>query len=306
MELYNIHPDFMKYKGFKPPMNAVILPIVNFALQRVANRKNQPVGLIKDTYRIHGYMNGMIRLDIFQPRDMNDDSPCLVYFHGGAFVMKAAPHHIWLAQKYALETSCKVVFVDYRLLPRHPFPVGIEDAFSAYDWVLQNTGMLGIDPSRIAVGGDSAGGAIVAAVCLMARDRKVSMPCFQMLIYPATDIRQNTESMKEFTDTPLWNSKLNAKLWKKYLRNGSGEKPEYASPALAENLKGMPPAYVEVAEYDCLRDEGVAFAEALEKDGVSVELFESKQTVHGFEVVQQNDIVAECVKRRIATLKAHL
>ena len=306
MEAYHIHPDFLKYKGVKPPMNAAMLPVVNFALRRVTNRMAPPAGLAKKTHRIHGYQNGAITLDVFEPDDAMNGSPCLVYFHGGAFAMKAAPHHLHLAHKYALETPCKVVFVDYRTLPSHPFPVGIEDAYAAYEWVLRHANMLGIDPTRIAVGGDSAGGTIVAAICLMIRDRKALLPCFQMLIYPATDVRQNTESMKKFTDTPMWNSMLNAKLWKMYLRNGIGEKPEYASPALADTLRGMPPAYIEVAEYDCLRDEGVALANTLKRDGVFVEMYEPKQTIHGYEIAWQNEIVAESVRRRIAALKAHI
>ena len=163
--------------------------------------------------------------------------------------------------------------------------------------------MLGVDPERIAVGGDSAGGALAIGVCLLALERKLTIPCFQMLIYPVTDAKQETPSMLEYRDTPLWNSKLNAKMWRMYLKNVHPGKRAGASPAEAPSLAGMPPAYVEVSAFDCLRDEGIAFAERLSKYGIAVDLCKTKGTIHGFEIAKRNEIVRESIARRIDTLQ---
>jgi len=183
------------------------------------------------------------------------------------------------------------------------FPVGVEDCFAALEWIDQNAEGIGIDSNKIAIGGDSAGGALAAAVCLMARDRKASKICFQMLVYPVTDARQITESVKEFVDTPLWNAKLNQKMWQLYLGHGGHSNKEYASPMEAISLENLPDAYIEVAEFDCLRDEGINFAEALKKNGIHVELNRTIGTIHGFEIAEDSEIVRQSVKKRVEALK---
>jgi len=303
MEKYNIHPDFMKYKHIKPPMHPIALPFVNFFMTYILSKVSIPNGLIEIKHRIAGYQGGVIHVSIFEPVGHTLPLPCLVYFHGGAFALQAAPHHKKLACDYALRTPCKVIFVDYRLLPKNPFPVGLEDCYAAYCWVREHSKGLGIDQNRIAVGGDSAGGALAAGVCLLAKDRGIQMPCFQMLIYPVTDEQQTTRSIKDFADTPMWNSKLNAIMWRMYLKNGFQEKRMYASPAQAHSLQGMPPTYIEVADYDCLRDEGIEFCEKLKSSGVITELYQTQRTVHGFEIAENNEAVRKCINLRIKKLQ---
>ena len=121
--------------------------------------------------------------------------------------------------------------------------------------------------------------------------------------YPVTDEGQNTPSMKQFADTPLWNSKLNAKMWKMYLKGVPPLQRKNASPAAASSFAGIPPTYVEVSEYDCLRDEGIAFAMALQENRIATQLYQTKGTVHGFEIAEQNEIALESVARRIKALK---
>lgn len=305
MKPYKIHPDFMKFKGIKMPMSPAILPSANFVMTQALERAKLPEGLKERRYKIAGYESADIRLSIFEPKETSSEPlPCLVYFHGGAFAIQAAPQHRHQACEFALKTPCKVAFVDYRLLPNNAYPVGLEDCFAAYSWVRENAINIGVDDKHIAVGGDSAGGALAAGVCLLARDREIPMPCFQMLIYPVTDRRQSTASMLEYTDTPLWNGKLNADMWKMYLKNGEPDNPEYASPAEATSLSGMPPSYVEVAEFDCLHDEGIAYAKKLIDSGVACELFETQGTIHGFELAKKSEIVLEATARRIARLQA--
>lgn len=303
MEQYNIHPDFLKYK-ITPPLNPAFLPAVQFFMKRMQDMVKIPKGLKETRRKIPGYQDAPVGISIFEPEEGREPLPALVYFHGGAFALQSAPCHKKLSCSYALNTPCKVVSVDYRLLPENTFPIGLEDCFAAYRWVLENAAQLGISPNRIAVGGDSAGGALSAGVCLLARDRGIPVPCFQMLIYPVMDERQNSASMKKYNDTPLWNSRLNARMWKMYLKDGLPVEKGYASPAEAVSFEGMPPTYVEVAEYDCLRDEGIAFAKALKDSGIPAELYETKRTVHGFEIAEKNEIVKESVDRRIKKLRS--
>jgi acetyl esterase/lipase len=303
MSKYNIHSNFNKYENTKLPLSPLLLPLINALMASSVKRVKPAAGLSVQKRRVPGYHNGMVELSIYEPKDIGTGAPCLIYLHGGAFVLKAAPYHKNLVCEYALQTPCKVVFVDYRLAPKYAFPVGVEDCYAAFEWVAKNAMALGIDSNRIAIGGDSAGAALAAAVSLMARDRKASGICFQMLIYPVTDARQTTESIRDYVDTPMWNSKLNEKMWKLYLRKGTPISREYASPMEATSLENMPDSYVEVSEFDCLRDEGIDFAQALKRNGVQVELYRTKGTVHGYDIAEKSEIVHESVAKRIDALK---
>jgi acetyl esterase len=246
MSKYNISDDFKKYKNIKLPLVPALLPLINMLLTCMVSNRKPAEGISATKKKIPGYKNAVIELTIYEPREIENDAPCLIYLHGGAFALKAAPHHKNLSCEYALKTPCKVIFVDYRLAPKYAFPIGVDDCYAAYIWVCKNAEALGIDKNRIAIGGDSAGGALAAAVCLMARDRKAPRFCFQMLIYPVTDARQTTESIKKYVDTPMWNSKNNKKMWKLYLKDGVHCNREYASPMEAASLENLPDSYVEV------------------------------------------------------------
>jgi acetyl esterase len=303
MSKYNFHADFKKYENMKIPLNPMLLPLVNKLISTGFEMVKPADGVKVSKRKITGFHNELIEVTLFEPLEIQNNAPCLVYLHGGAFVVKAAPYLKSLVCGYALKTPCKVVYVDYRLAPEYPFPVGVEDCYAAFEWVHQNADELGIDKKRIAIGGDSAGGALAAAVNLMALDRNTPTACFQMLIYPVTDARQTTESIKNYTDTPLWNSKQTQKMWALYLKDGIKVKREYASPMEAVSFEQMPPSYVEVAEFDCLRDEGIQFAEALQKSGVQVELIKTPGTVHGFEIAEKSELVHQIVSKRIEVLK---
>ena len=202
--------------------------------------------------------------------------------------------------------------VDYRLMPHYKFPVPPEDVYAAYKWVVTYAEQLHIDPEKIIVAGDSAGGNLATVLSLMARDRGIQIPCLQMMIYPVTDRRMQTPSMEEFTDTPMWNAKLNAQMWEMYLGTEEEleekkiEHIEYASPMEAESLEGLPATYMEVAEFDCLRDEGVAYAKRLEESGIPVEFYELKGAVHGYDNAEDSPIIEEYYEKRINAIKNKL
>lgn len=303
MTKYPIHPDFKKYEKIKTPIPERLLPLMNGVIERSFNKRPPEPGVCETRKVISGYQNEPVELIIYEPEASEERLPCLIYLHGGAFVLKSAAFHKRLICDYASNTPCKVVFVDYRLAPQHPFPVALEDCYAALHWVYQNATEIGIDPRRIGVGGDSAGGALAAGLCLMARDRRAPELCFQMLIYPVTDARLNTHSMKEYIDTPLWNARQNEKMWKLYLKNGCSLERGYASPLEAASFVNLPPTYVEVAEFDCLRDEGILFAETLRKNGIMAELHQTKGTIHGFEIAEDSAIVRQSLKKRVEALK---
>ncbi len=303
MSKYDLHPDLKKFEKITFSLSPSLLPFMNGLLSMAFDRKRPLEDALESQKWIPGFKNASIKLSIFEPKDLPKHAPCLIYFHGGAFALKPAPFHKDLLCYYAAKTPCKVVFVDYRLAPQFPFPVGLMDCYAAFEWVRQNADDLGVDINRIAVGGDSAGGALAAAVSLIARDRKTPSPCFQLLIYPVTDARQVTASMKNFVDTPIWNSGLTRQMWNLYLKNGIPGPRAYASPMEADSFKGLAPAYIEVAEFDCLRDEGVNFADALKQDGVQAELHETKGTMHGFEVSVKSEFVKQILARRVEALQ---
>jgi acetyl esterase/lipase len=303
MSKYNIHSDFKKYENMNLTLSPLLLPLMNRIMVSSGNNLKPLSGVNETKRKISGYKNEVIELAIYEPVDIEKNAPCLIYLHGGAFVLKAATYHKNLVCEYASKTPCKVIFVDYRLAPKYAFPVGVEDCYAALEWVYENAKSLDIDKNKIAIGGDSAGGALASGVSLMARDRKVHNICFQMLIYPVTDARQITASIKNYVDTPIWNSKLNEKMWKLYLKDGVKDKIEYASPIEATSFKNLPNAYIEVAEFDCLRDEGINYAKALQENGIEVDLYKTIGTVHGFDIAEKSEIVYECVSRRINALK---
>jgi acetyl esterase/lipase len=252
---------------------------------------------------IKSYDGAEISVVVIDPYGLEEVSPCLVYYHGGGFFFEGAGYHYKLAKQYALECECRVIFVQYRLAPKNPHPTPAEDCYAALRWTFDNAARLKIDQEKIAVGGDSAGGALAAAVCHMARDRGTDMPLFQLLVYPVTDRRMNYDSCRKYTDTPMWNAKLSVKMWQGYVQDENAPDIAYASPMEAQSFEKLPSAYVETAEFDCLHDEGIAYAEALRKADVSVKLNETRGTMHGFDIVEKAETTKRAVAERISYMK---
>jgi len=303
MGKYNLNKDLRKYQNQKSHLKPTLLPIINRILAISFRMKKISDGVIATKSKIRGYKGNPISITVFEPKGIKRNAPCLIYLHGGAFYLKAATYHKYLIGEYSSKTPCKVVLVDYRLAPKYAFPVGVEDCYAAFKWVYQHADKLEIDKNLIAIGGDSAGGALCAAVTQMARDFKAPKICFQMLVYPVTDARQNSETIKKYVDTPLWDSIENNKMWKMYLKDGDFNQRAYASPMEATSFMDLPDAYVEVSEFDCLRDEGILYAEALEKSGCRVELNKTVGTIHGFEIAEKSKITSESVNRRVKALQ---
>lgn len=308
---YPIHEDFKALAKLNPPLNRALLPAMQKSMGVLWNVERSGDGVAVEKLEIRLDKNRTMRAILYSPEEFQRGTcggllPCLVYYHGGGFVFNAAPYHFHNAREYCRKAGCRVLFVDYRLAPGNPFPAAVDDAFAAYRWAQVNSEELEIDFNCIAVGGDSAGGNLAAAVCLMARNFGAAMPCGMLLMYPALGAREITESVKEFTDTPMCNSHDMEKYGQFYNPNKEHLSPEqriYASPGEAESLEGMPPAYVETAEFDCLRDEGKIFAERLEATGIYTVLHETKGTVHGYDFMSKSSITLESLEKRAAFLK---
>lgn len=208
--------------------------------------------------------------------------PVLVYFHGGGWVMSDLDTHDGLCRALANRSGAVVVSVDYRLAPEARFPAALEDASAATLWVWRNSAYLGADPSRVAVGGDSAGGNLAAATCLWARERGAPPIAFQLLIYPVVDRDFDTRSYHENAEGYHLSRESMIWFWRQYLAEEADGRNPLASPLRADSLAGLPPALVLTAEYDPLRDEGEAYAARLREAGVPVTLTRYQGMIHGF------------------------
>ncbi|MFI7535288.1 alpha/beta hydrolase [Streptosporangium sp. NPDC049376] len=229
---------------------------------------------------------GPVRVRLYAPRERSaEPAPAMVFIHGGGFIVGQIEMGDALLASLAETMGVVSVSVDYRLAPQDPYPAGVEDCYAALVWTAQNAAELGVDPARIAVGGESAGGGLSAAVALLARDRGGPALCLQYLGIPELDDRLDTPSMRAFVDTPGWSRDKAEISWDYYLgqahRPGGDDVPIYAAPARAEDLSGLPPAYVVVCEFDPLRDEGLAYAARLVQAGVPVGLHMYPGTFHG-------------------------
>jgi len=224
---------------------------------------------------------GDIPIRVYMP-DSERPMPGLVFLHGGGWVVGSLQTHDGLCRALANGGGCTVVSVDYRLSPEHKFPAAIDDAVAATRWVFENVSQLGIDRERIAVGGDSAGGNLAAAVALMLRDAAGPRLAFQLLIYPVTDRNFETPSYIANADGFRLTRSAMQWYWNHYLRSAADADDQRASPLRAASLEGLPPAFVATAEYDPLLDEGRAYADRLRAAGVPVEYREYPGLVHGF------------------------
>ncbi|MBN4049437.1 alpha/beta hydrolase [bacterium AH-315-N03] len=225
---------------------------------------------------------GPLALRVYTPRGGPDRLPALVYYHGGGFVLGDLESHDKSCRHLARHAGVVVVAVDYRLAPEHPFPAASDDACAAFRWVYDNADELQIRRDRIAVGGDSAGGNLAAVVCQQMRNEAHPMPAFQLLIYPATDLTRSAESHSTFAEGYLLTRQMIDWFMANYLTEPSQERDPRGSPLVTADLAGLPPAYVAVAGFDPLRDEGEAYAQALMGAGVPTTLRCYGSMVHGF------------------------
>ena len=222
----------------------------------------------------------------------------ILYLHGGGFCFKGSESHAEICVKYANEVGCKLLYVEYRLAHNTPYPTPENDCILMYKYLIDNAETLGISSQKIIVAGDSAGGNLALGVFYNAVNEKITKPHALMLVYPVVDNLMQTESMKNFTDTPMWNAVLNEAMWKVYLPTDSAKDLFKKNHVEANLYTEFPSTYIESAEFDCLRDEAFELAKKLKTAGVNLTLNETKGTMHGYDQVDC-EISRENINKRI-------
>lgn len=223
-----------------------------------------------------------VQVRLYRPDAMAAGSPALYWIHGGGMVLGSVEMNDADCAMWAADLECLVASVEYRLAPEYPFPAPMHDCFAGLSWLAANAADLDVDADRIAIGGASAGGGLAAGLALMARDRRGPSICFQFLVYPMLDHRNDRPSSQAITDFRVWNRDANRAGWDAYLgATDRGAVPPYASPSMAEDLSGLPPAYINVGQFDMFVDEDIAYAQALLRAGVDCELHVYPGAFHG-------------------------
>lgn len=303
MGRYPISRELFPFSHFIPPISERFLKLANShmnAPKKFLNAKG--VTVTKQT--VTGCDGNAVDYYIITPDYLPQQAPCLFYIHGGGFVLKAAAYHYMNCLRYAKEAGCIVVFPDYRLAPACPFPIFYEDCYAVFCEVYDKASNLGIDRKHIGVGGDSAGAALAAGLCMMARERSHPVRfLFQMLPYPFLDARNSSESCMKYTNTPMWNSNLSSRITPMTKIDRKHPSYHWYSPVETEDFSVFPPAYIETAEFDCLHDDGILFAEQLKKAGTDVLLNETKGTMHGYDIMTGSSIARDSMNQRIEFLK---
>ncbi|SFP66502.1 acetyl esterase [Amycolatopsis arida] len=226
--------------------------------------------------------HGDVPATLYTPEGLPTGSGLLVFFHGGGWVVGTRQSHDNTARFLAKHADVRVLSVEYRLAPEHPFPAATEDALAAFDHAHAKATDLGADPERIAVGGDSAGGNLAAVVAQLATRRGGPAPAFQLLIYPAVDATVRRRSRELFGNGFFLTDEHMTWFLDHYAPEGVRRADPRLSPLLAEDLGGLPPAYIATAGFDPLRDEGEAYARRLAEAGVPVALSRQSDLIHGY------------------------
>ncbi|NRB47402.1 MAG: alpha/beta hydrolase [Saprospiraceae bacterium] len=303
---YPYSSDFDDLAKFNLDVSSNIrLKLMNFLAGTQYRFKKPDEHINKSSFTTTGYEGRKLRIDVLTPKEASGNLPCIYYSHGGGFLMDLLPAHMDICSEYAYRANCIVVIPHYHVAINHPFPASVEDCYEGLKWTIDAADQLGVDLSQLILAGESAGGALTASLSQMVRDRGLIKPIFQMLIYPVTSSKLDSDSMVNMPDAPVWGA-TNAKIsWQKYLA-GHEDVPPYASPLDTEDFANLPPAYIEPCEFDVLRDEGIAYAKKLVAAGVSAELNITKGTIHAFDLNKDSSITKAAMLSRVNALKAAL
>jgi acetyl esterase len=255
------------------------------ALMQLVGPRDVPVGRIEN--KTVPTPAGGVPIRVYTPVAAGaDPMPALVYFHGGGFVIGNIESHDGLCRMLANEGGLRVVSVDYRLAPEHKFPAAFDDGFAALAWVAANAAEIGVDANRIAVGGDSAGGALAAQVAQAAKARGGIALAAQMLLFPVTQIGAQTASLKEFAVGYFLEKETLDWFYTSYVPAGADTNDPRLSPLRSKDVSGLPPAFIMLGGFDPLHDEGMQYADKLRAAGVKVTIADYGDMIHCFVYLQ--------------------
>ena len=283
-----IHPDLLRYLADWTQAWASLPPgagpkerRAHFEIVAAAMRAPHPSGTETEEHHVDvGGAGRQVRVRIFRPGD-RVPRPALIYMHGGAFMQGSPETHWEITAGIAAASDQVVISVDYALAPEHPFPAAVNDCSAVVRWCFEKAADLGLRRDAIAIGGDSAGANLAAAQTLVFRGTDYVLRG-QLLAYPGVDFRLDRDSHRENFDGPIISVAAMPRVNAMYCPNPRDRNNPLAAPLLAESHAGLPPAFIAVAEHDPLRDEGVAYAEALREAGVPVELDRGAGLIHGY------------------------
>jgi acetyl esterase len=267
---------------------AALAPPSTDPLEAARNAYRQLVPLAGEPEPVHSIKGHLIKtlgyripIRIYNPSG-GRDLPAVIFFHGGWFIAGDLETHDRPLRALANAASCIMIAVDYRLAPEHPFPAAVDDGYAVLQWVASEGAEFGIDSKRLIIAGDSAGGTIATVIARKAAEHNGPHVLLQVLIYPVTDPSLQTGSWREFAEGPVINLETARQAWEMYVPNAAERQNADAAPIFATNLAGSPGTLVIIAEYDPLRDEGIAYAARLAQAGVEVKTSIYKEMPHGF------------------------
>jgi acetyl esterase len=307
---YAIDPELAVAAKFLPTLDLTDIPgqrRASAALLNATSTLDRPDAIVEDVSAPGGVGSPDIQMRIYRPKAFPAQPLPIIYdLHPGGFVLGSIEMNDVANRTLAIDLPAVVVSIDYRLAPETPFPGALEDCYAGVKWVGSHAAELNGDASRISLHGYSAGAGLAAALALLVRDRSGPSINFQYLGAPQLDDRLNSSSMKRFIDTPFVRRGTAERSWEAYLGVGTPDSEHvsaYAAPARATSLTGLPPTYIAVAEFDPMRDEGIAYAQALLTAGVSVELHLFPGTFHSSFIVDTAVISRREIAEKVTVLR---
>jgi acetyl esterase len=300
-----LDPQYRPLAFVRMPHQPVILAIFNWLLGFGVKRVKPMEGVDETVVTIRTRDGKNIAATLFVPKTKTS-SGAVVYYPGGGFVMRSTPFHKTTAQRFCQQLGAVVLFVDYRLAPKHPFPSALFDALDALSWLEGEASRLGIDPTNIIVAGDSAGGNLALAVSLWRANHQEAIPRGMMLIYPAADRLDAQGSRSAYWNAPMFSGRDYAMVKRHYYREVPSDWMEYAAPLSSKELAKLPPTYIETAEFDPLHDDGRLLAQALRGEGIAVTDFDLLGAPHGYDAAMTSPMTLSMRKHRLEWLKKQL
>ena len=306
----SVHPELQTFAARMPQFTFSSKNLWVWRLMdRVLWKRKTPPDISIEHVHIPRADGSSIRLRVYRSKAKNATAPAMVWMHGGGYIGGKPEQDDLYCIHFVREAGLVIVSVDYRYAPEHPFPSALEDCHAALTWIKANASQLGVDADRIAIGGESAGGGLAAALVQLAVDRKEVKPVFQLLIYPMLDDRTVLRSDLADRVYRAWNQESNRFGWESYLgRKCSAEAvPPYSVPARREDLSTLPPAWIGVGTLDLFHDEDVTYAKRLKECGVDCELTVVPGAFHGFDLAgMQVNVVRDFIGSQVDALKKNL
>ncbi len=299
---YPIDKDFkkvLKYLDFKKfKLTKKTLRMINFIYLFSVLFRSTEKGTKSRSLKMKGYQGKDVKLTYIEPKNKEEETPLIIYFHGGGFIIKAGPHAYKQASILAREANVSVLLVDYHIGLKFDIPYAFEDSYAALEFAKDNYQKLRINPKKIILMGDSAGGYLAANTSILSLKRSGPSILGQLLIYPVIAPYLETESMKKYDDTPVWNNSLSKQMYELYFK---GENELYN--LLNKDGHNLPKTYIEIHEFDCLHDEGELYHQHLLKANVNSIIKEVKQSFHGVDVFLKKPFVKKLIQERIQVIK---